>query len=78
MDDVFAAGDLGEALKAMEEMEAAGLEAAGARDKLNRVMTAMKKVMHCPPLTHVKRAVLHRLVSCMFSLTYSSHGFLSL
>jgi len=44
MDDVFAAGDLGEALKAVEAMEAAGLEAADARDKLTRAMTAVKKV----------------------------------
>ena len=44
MDDVFAAGDLGDVLKAVEAMEAAGLEAADARDKLTRVMTAVKKV----------------------------------
>jgi len=44
MDDLFASGDLGEALTAVEAMEAAGLEAADARDKLTRVMTAVKKV----------------------------------
>jgi len=44
MDDVFAAGDLGEALKAVEAMEAAGLEAADARDKLMRVMIALEEV----------------------------------
>ena len=48
MDDLFAAGDLGEALKAVEAMEAAGLEAADARDKLTRVVTAVKKVRQCP------------------------------
>ena len=51
MDDVFAAGDLGEALKAVEAMEAAGLEAADARDKLTRITTAVKKVRQCPPFT---------------------------
>ena len=43
MDDVLAAGDLCEALKAVEAMEAAGLEAADARDKLTRITTAVKK-----------------------------------
>ena len=50
MNDVFAAGDLGEALKAVKAMEAAGLEAADARHKLTRVMTAVKKVRQCPPI----------------------------
>ena len=50
MDEVFAAGDLGEALNFVEAMEAAGLEAADARDKLTRVMAAVKKVTpHCNP-----------------------------
>ena len=50
MDDVFAAGDLGEALKAVEAMKAAGLEAADARDKLTRITAAVKKVRQCPPI----------------------------
>ena len=44
--DVFAKGDLSEVRRAVEAMEAAGLEAAEARDKLTRVQEAMKKVMH--------------------------------
>jgi hypothetical protein len=50
MNDVFSAGDLGVALKAVEAMEATGLEAADARDKLTKVTTAMEKVMHCAQL----------------------------
>ena len=42
---VFARGDLDEMRKAVEAMEAAGLEAAGARDKLTRIEEALKKVM---------------------------------
>ena len=71
MDDVFAAGDLGEALKAVEAMEAAGLEAADARDKLTRVMTAVKKVMPCPTLTRAKRTVLDRQVLLILLLIRS-------
>ena len=41
---MFARGDLDEVLQAVEAMEAAGLEAAEARDKLTRVQEAMKKV----------------------------------
>ncbi len=57
MDDVFAAGDLGEALKAVEAMEAAGLEAADARDKLTRVMTAVKKVRDRSLINMILRTV---------------------
>ena len=39
MDDVFAKGDFVDMLKAVEAIEAAGLEAAEARNKLTRVMT---------------------------------------
>jgi len=62
VDDVFASGDLGEALKAVEAMEAAGLEAADARDKLTRITTAVKKVRQCPPLTLANKTVLDRQV----------------
>ena len=71
MDDVFAAGDLGEALKAVEAMEAAGLEAADARDKLTRITTAVKKVMPCPTLTRAKRTVLDRQVLLFLLLILS-------
>ena len=46
IDNVLARGDLDEMLQAVEAMEAAGLEAAEARDKLTRVQEAIKKVMH--------------------------------
>ena len=60
MDEVFAAGDLGEALKAVEAIEAAGLEAADARDKLTRVMTAVKKVRGRSLVNMISRtAILH-------------------
>ena len=42
---MFARGDLDEVRRAVEAMEAAGLEAAEARDKLTRVQEAMKEVM---------------------------------
>ena len=42
---MFARGDLGEVRRAVEAMEAAGLEAAEARHKLTRVQEAAKKVM---------------------------------
>ena len=44
IDVVFAKGDLFEVRKAVEAMEAAGLEAVEARYKLTRVEEAMKKV----------------------------------
>ncbi len=72
MDDVFAAGDLGEALKAVEAMEAAGLEAADARDKLTRVTTAMKKVMQYVPHLHLRIEPFGSTQSCMYSFSYSS------
>jgi len=53
VDDVFASGDLGEALKAVAAMEAAGLEASDARDKLTQTMTAMMKVRRCHQFTRV-------------------------
>ena len=67
MDDVLAAGDLGEALKAVEAIEAAGLEAADAREKLTRVTTAVKKVRtQCPSFTLANRTVLDRQVYVFF------------
>ena len=46
IDDVFAKGDLGEMVKAVEAMEAAGLEASNARFKLTRILTALNRVIH--------------------------------
>ena len=75
VDDLFAKGDFDEMCRAVELMDAAGLEAADARDKLKRVMTAVKKVRQCPPFTlKNRRTVLDRLVSCMYSSTNSSRG----
>ena len=78
MVDVFTAGDLGEALKAVEAMEAAGLEAADARDKLTRAMAAVKKVRQCPPFTLANGTVFDRLISFIYSFTNSSRGPLTL
>ena len=60
VDDLFSRGDLGEALTAVEAMEAAGLEAADARDKLTRVMAAVWKAGANPSLTHANKTVLER------------------
>ena len=58
MDEVFAAGDLGEALRAVEAMEAAGLEAADARDKLTRITTAAEKVRGRSLINMMSRTVI--------------------
>ena len=71
VDDVFAAGDLGEALKAVEAMEAAGLEAADARDKLTRITTAVKKVRQYPPFTLANRAVLNSFPNSSHRLSFT-------
>ena len=73
MDDVFAAGDLGEALKAVEAMEAAGLEAADARDKLTRITTAVKKVRQSPSINTCRYSHFGS-TGVMCSLTNSSRG----
>ena len=44
----FAQGHLDEMRKAVEAMQAAGLEVAEARDKLMRVEEALKKVLSYP------------------------------
>ena len=51
---MFARGDLDEMRKAVEAMQAAGLEAAEARDKLTRVEEALKKVSRALVFSHLK------------------------
>lgn len=45
---MYLQGDLNEMRKAVEAIEAAGLEAAEARDKLTRVLAVLKKVSALP------------------------------